>query len=205
MFEAIIKALGLFAIGIISRLGYWGIIAGMAIESACIPLPSEVIMPFSGYLVFKNRLDLWYVSLSGALGCVIGSVIAYIAGAYGGRPFLERYGRYVLISHRDIATADRWFEKYGDRAIFMSRLMPVIRTFISLPAGIARMNFLRFVLYTFLGSLPWCFALTFIGLKLGKNWDTLGRYFHRLDMIIVIGLIAIIMYFIWRHWPGKRR
>jgi len=144
MIAHLIEILASLIIATISSSGYTGIILLMAIESACIPLPSEIIMPFSGYLVFRGDFGLLSVGLAGGFGCVVGSIPAYYLGAYGGRPLIERYGKYVLISHRDLDTAERWFDRWGDWAIFFSRLMPVVRTFISFPAGVARMNFPRF-------------------------------------------------------------
>jgi len=205
VFEAILEPVGAWVIDLISRLGYLGIIIAMGIESACIPLPSEIIMPFSGYLVFAGRFSLWGVSVAGAFGCVVGSVVAYFAGIWGGRPFILRYGRYVLISHKHLATADRWFERYGDWAIFFSRLLPVIRTFISLPAGIARMNFVKFTIYTFLGSLPWCFALAWVGKVLGENWMSIRGYFHQADIVIIILIVAAIAYFLYRHFKPDEK
>lgn len=203
MVESLIKYLAVFVIAIISAMGYWGIVLMMAIESACIPLPSEIIMPFSGYLVYTGRFGLIETGLAGAFGCVTGSVAAYFVGVYGGRPFLLKYGRYVLITPKELDTADRFFARYGDAAIFVSRLMPVVRTFISLPAGIARMNFPKFVIYTFLGSFPWCLGLSWLGLKLGENWNTLGKYFHKFDALIGVGIAVAIGLFLWRHWPRK--
>ncbi len=201
MIEAIITALSEAVIWIISKLGYTGIVVSMAIESACIPLPSEIIMPFSGYLVWKGEMDLILVTLAGAVGNVIGSWAAYGMGVYGGRPFLEKYGRYVLLSKDELARSERWFSKYGDAAIFFSRLLPVIRTFISLPAGIARMNLTRFTVYTFVGSIPWCFGLAYIGVALGEHWDILGPYFHKFYFLVGLALAVLIAFFIWRHWP----
>lgn len=188
-----------FIINSISSLGYSGIGLMMAIESACIPLPSEIIMPFAGFLVAQNKYSLFGVTLAGALGCVAGSILAYIIGLWGGRNFIERYGKFVLISKHDLELADNFFDKYGTSAIFFSRLLPVIRTFISLPAGITRMNFNKFVIYTFLGSLPWCFVLAYVGKKLGDHWNTLGAYFHKFDFIIVILIIVGIIWYIRRH------
>ena len=205
MIAHIIEILASFIIATISSSGYLGIVLLMAIESACIPLPSEIIMPFSGYLVFRGDFGLFWVGLAGGFGCVVGSVPAYYLGLYGGRPLVERYGKYVLISQRDLDLADRWFNRYGDWAIFFSRLLPVVRTFISFPAGVARMNFPRFVAYTFLGSFPWCLGLAYIGMKLGQNWDTLGVYFHRFDMVIG-GLIALgVIYYLWHHLKARKR
>src|SRR5262245_50890109 len=203
----IISILSGFIIATISALGYGGIVLLMAIESACIPLPSEVIMPFSGYLVYLGRFNLWAVSLAGAIGCVVGSMVAYWLGMYGGRPLIERYGRYVLISHRDLDLADRWFGKYGEAIVFASRLLPVVRTFIAFPAGIARMNLTRFVVYTFLGSLPWCFGLALVGRELGEQWDkndTLKSWFHRFDFVIVIVAVIAAAWWIRRHLRETR-
>lgn len=205
MVESLIKYLAVFVIGVISTMGYWGIVLSMAIESACIPLPSEIIMPFSGYLVYTGRFGLIQTGLAGAFGCVAGSALAYAAGMYGGRPFMEKYGRYVLVTSKELDTADRFFERYGDAAIFVSRLMPVVRTFISLPAGIARMNFPKFVIYTFIGSFPWCLGLAWVGKIMGENWNTLGKYFHRFDLVIGVFILGAVSWFLWRHWPRKAK
>lgn len=194
-----------FVIATISRLGYGGIVLLMGIESACIPMPSEIIMPFSGYLVFKGSLVLWLVALAGAVGCLVGSWFAYAVGAWGGRPLVERYGKYVLISRRDLDRVERWFACHGDITIFVGRLLPVIRTFIAFPAGIARMPLWRFSLYTFVGSLIWCWALALIGLKLGENWDTLGVYFHRFDAVIAVAVLVAVVLYVWRHVREMRR
>jgi membrane protein DedA with SNARE-associated domain len=204
MIAWIIETLAKFIIDTISSSGYLGIMILMGIESACIPLPSEIIMPFSGYLVFRGDFELFRTGLAGAFGCVVGSVPAYYLGLYGGRPLVEKYGKYVLISHRDLDLADRWFERYGDWAIFFSRLLPVVRTFISFPAGVARMNFTRFVIYTFSGSFPWCLGLAYIGMKLGENWDTLGVYFHRFDIVIGILIALGVLYYVWHHLKGRK-
>jgi membrane protein DedA with SNARE-associated domain len=180
----------------------------MAIESACIPLPSEIIMPFSGYLVSKGEMNLWLVGLAGAVGCVLGSMVAYWVGMYGGRPLIEKYGRYILISHHDLDLADRWFAKYGEVIVFASRLLPAIRTFIAFPAGVARMNIPRFIIYTFAGSLPWCLGLAYVGQKLGEKWDqdpTLKNLFHRFDFVIGIILVLGAAWWIWRTCAIRRR
>jgi len=199
MISAILSWLATLIISIISSTGYIGITLLMALESACIPIPSEVIMPFSGYLVSTGRFAFWQVVLWGAMGNLLGSAAAYWVGFYGGRRLVEKFGRYVLISEDDLALADRWFKKYGQIAVFFSRLLPVVRTFISLPAGIARMDFKKFCLYTVLGSLPWSFALAFVGLKAGENWDYLKTYFHRFDIALVVLIIAGIAWWTWRH------
>ena len=198
----ILHAVTAWVTGCITDAGYWGIVFLMGIESACIPVPSEIIMPFGGYLVYKDpaQFSVWWMGVAGAAGCVWGSIVAYWVGKFGGRPFIEKYGKYVLIRHKDIDKADAWFSKHGDSAVFISRLLPVIRTFISLPAGIARVHFGRFVVYTFLGSLPWCLALAYAGLKLGEKWDTgLKKYFHGLDAIIVAALLIMIGLYVYHH------
>lgn len=199
MVGEILAALGAFIIWLIALGGYWGIGAAMAIESACIPLPSEIIMPFAGSLVSTGRFTLWGTALAGALGCVAGSAAAYAVGRYGGREVVWKYGRYVLLSHHDVEIADRWFARHGQWVVFGARLLPVVRTFISLPAGIARMPFLPFLCYTFLGSLAWCYALAWCGYRLGDAWDTLGVYFHRFDLAIGIVLLAGIVWWVRRH------
>ena len=197
--EKILAPIAAWIIAVISTLGYGGIVLTMAIESACIPLPSEIIMPFSGYLVSVGRFDFWLVGLAGALGNVIGSAAAYWVGIKGGRPFFEKYGRYVLISTGDLDKADRFFQKYGDWSIFMSRMLPLVRTFISLPAGIAKMRFGRFVLLTFLGSLPWCLALAYVGKVMGENWEQIKIYFRRADLVIGVLIVAAVILFLYRH------
>lgn len=208
MIAKVIEILSAFVVGTISALGYPGIVLLMAIESACIPLPSEVIMPFSGYLVYAGRFNIWAVSVAGAFGCVVGSLVAYWVGMYGGRPFIEKYGRYVLISLHDLDLADRWFARYGELIVFTSRLLPVIRTFIAFPAGVAKMNLPRFVVYTFLGSLPWCLGLAYVGQKLGEQWDrneTLKTWFHRFDFVIGIIFVLAVAWWVWRHFRESRK
>ncbi len=205
MVEKIVSVLAAFIVATISHLGYAGVVLLMAIESACIPLPSEIVMPFSGYLVFTGEFKLWAVALAGAVGCVLGSLAAYGLGAWGGRPLIEKYGRYVLISHHDLNLADRWFTRHGDITIFIGRLLPVIRTFIAFPAGVARMSLWRFNLYTFLGSFIWCLALAWIGKKLGEHWNTLGVYFHRFDAAIGAALAVAIVWYVWRHIKHLKR
>jgi len=207
MIAKIIEYISYFIIATISALGYSGIVLLMAIESACIPLPSEIIMPFSGYLVSTGQMNLWAVAVAGAVGCVLGSLIAYWVGMYGGRPLIERYGRYILLSRHDLDLADRWFAKYGEMIVFVSRLLPAIRTFIAFPAGVARMNLTKFVIYTFAGSLPWCLGLAYVGQKLGEQWnrdDTLKTWFHRFDFVIgILGVLAA-SWWIWRHIKHSR-
>jgi len=202
MIGKLIELLSVFIVATIARLGYAGVVLLMAIESACIPLPSEIIMPFSGYLVYTGRFNLWAVGVAGAFGCVVGSLVAYWVGMYGGRPLIERYGRYVLVSSHDLDMADRWFARFGEVIVFASRLLPAVRTFIAFPAGVARMNIKKFVIYTFAGSLPWCIGLAYVGQRLGEKWDkdpTLRNLFHRFDFIIGIVLLAAVAWWVWRH------
>ena len=203
MISSIVESIGRFVIAVISGSGYGGIVVLMGIESACIPLPSEIIMPFAGYLVSLGRFKLAWVALAGALGCNVGSVVAYYVGALGGRPLVEKYGRYVLVTRHDLELADRWFLRYGDWAVFFARLLPVVRTFIALPAGISRMNFLRFNVYTFLGSLPWCWALAYAGVKLGSRWTVLREYFHRFDILIGLVVLAGGIWFVRNRWKNR--
>ena len=207
MVAKIIGVLSGFIVATIAALGYSGIILLMAIESACIPLPSEIIMPFSGYLVSTGQLNIWAVGVAGAVGCVLGSLVAYWVGMFGGRPFIEKYGRYILLSRHDLNMADRWFASYGEIIVFVSRLLPAIRTFIAFPAGVARMNLTRFILYTFAGSLPWCLGLAYVGQKLGEKWDrddTLKTWFHRFDFVIGILAVIAVAWWIWRHVKHSR-
>jgi membrane protein DedA with SNARE-associated domain len=202
MIGRIIEFLSWLIILTISTLGYSGIVLLMAIESACIPLPSEIIMPFAGSLVATHEMNLWLVAVAGAVGCVLGSLVAYWVGSRGGRPLIEKYGRYVLVSPHDLDLADRWFANYGEIIVFVSRLLPAIRTFIAFPAGVARMNLKRFVIYTFAGSLPWCLGLAYVGQLLGEKWnkdDTLKTWFHRFDFLIGIAAVLVIGWWVWRH------
>jgi len=194
----------LYFISHIYTLMQWpGVVVLMAIESACIPLPSEIIMPFAGWMLIKDQsLSAVYTLVAGAygaLGCTIGSAIAYGVGIWGGRPFLEKYGKYILISHHDLDTADRWFKRYGSWSIFLSRLLPVVRTFISLPAGIARMHLIRFFIYTFLGSFIWCAGLAYGGYLLGEHWEQIRTIMRPFDPFIISIIIAFIAFYIYRH------
>jgi len=197
MIDRLLTGISAFIIATISTLGYGGIVLMMAIESACIPLPSEVIMPFSGYLVADGRLSLNLVAIAGAVGCLLGSYVAYFVGASGGRWFLERYGRWVLIAPHELEIADRFFDRWGSPAVFFSRLLPVVRTFIAFPAGVARMRLLPFTIYTLLGSYLWCLILAYTGMKLGQHWKQLGPYFHRFDtgigLLLAIG-VGLLLY-----------
>lgn len=184
-------------------MGWPGVIVLMAIESACIPLPSELIMPLAGWMLIKDEglgpEWLLVAGLSGALGNTIGSLIAYYAGAWGGRPFITRYGKYILISHHDLDLADRWFKRWGNWTAFFSRMLPVVRTFISLPAGISRMPIWQFTVYTFAGSFIWSLALAAGGYALGENWEDLRNWMRPADIPILIVLGALVTWYVYRH------
>src|SRR5208337_1198986 len=187
MSERIITLLVQFITHVIDAGGYAGIVALMGINSSGVPLPSELIMPFSGYLVYLGRFNLVLVTLAGAVGCNIGSAIAYWIGAKGGRPLVERYGKWVLLSHHDLDRITWFFEKYGSITILLGRMLPVVQTFVAFPAGIARMGRLRFHLYTTAGSLVWYSCLAWAGMKLGERWNThprLESLFHRFHLVV---------------------
>ena len=208
MSEKILAFLVQFVTHAIGLGGYAGIVALMGIESACIPLPSEIIMPFAGYLVYKGQFSLIWVATAGALGCNLGSLAAYWIGAKGGRPLVERYGKWVLMSHHDLDRMTEFFSKYGSITVLVARLLPVVRTFIAFPAGIAKMPQLRFHIYTFVGSWPWCFALAYAGKELGEKWHTDPRFyeaFHRFHLVVEIALVAGIVWFVWSHLNRGRQ
>jgi membrane protein DedA with SNARE-associated domain len=188
-----------FILNLFTNLGYAGIVVAMAIESCCIPLPSELIMPLAGFLAFQGKFNVWWAGVAGALGCLLGSIVAYWIGATGGRPLLLRYGGYILISPHDADVADRFFARYGEITIFVTRLMPIVRTFISLPAGIARMNFARFCLYTFLGSLPWCWVLAWAGYTLGAHWQDVGGTIRKYDYVVAAVVVVLVALYVYRH------
>lgn len=208
MFEKILAVLAGFTIWVISSGGYVGIALLMAIESACIPLPSEIIMPFAGYLVSTGRFDLYLAATAGAIGCNLGSIVAYEIGKRGGRPVAERWGRYLLIGPGELDAADRFFARYGSAAVLIGRLLPVIRSFIAFPAGVARMRLLPFHVYTFVGSWPWCFGLAWVGMKLGDRWNSDPRVkaaFHRADLVIGLVLVALVAFYVWHRVRGLKR
>lgn len=196
---SIIDYLSQIVINLIETLGYGGIFVAMTLESACIPLPSEVIMPFAGFAVSDGKLSFIGITIVGVLGNLVGSWIAYFVGLKGGRPFLEKYGKYVLITPSKLDMAHNWFERYGHEAVFISRMLPAIRTFISLPAGIVEMDFKKFTIYTLLGSIPWVLFLGYVGVMLGPHWEQIRSYFHYLDIIVAIGVVAFIIYLIYKY------
>lgn len=199
-----LETLGGAIIDIISSTGYAGIFVLMAIESALIPLPSEVTMPFSGSLVALGRFNLILVAMAGALGNLAGSLLVYALGFWGQenvvRVVIRKYGKYLLVSEHEFERAERWFLRYGEMIVFASRLMPVVRTFISLPAGIARMNLKKFVVYTTVGSFLWSLFLAYIGMVLGQNWKILEVYFHKFDILIVFVLILTAVSYLFHKY-----
>jgi membrane protein DedA with SNARE-associated domain len=202
--ERVVAELTATVTGAVAATGYWGILVLMALESACIPIPSEIIMPFAGYLASRGELSLAGASVAGAAGCVVGSCAAYAVGARGGRPAIERWGRWVLIAPHELELADRWFARWGRAAVFGARLLPVVRTFIALPAGIARMEVWPFIWLTFLGSLPWCAALAYGGFVLAERWMTLRERLHGLDTAMVVVLGLGFLAFLWHRVRALR-
>lgn len=193
--------------------GLLGIVLAMALESCCIPLPSEIVMPLAGIMIAQGSilkgvslpLALVLVGLAGAVGCLLGSMAAYGIGYKGGRPLMLKYGRYVLISQHDADKADAFFQRWGSPTAFFSRLLPVVRTYISLPAGIAKMPFVRFCIYTFLGSFPWCIILAYLGTVLGNNLERLSPIFHTFDIVIIVALVILVALYVWRHIRNDRK
>ncbi len=200
-----IDLLNSFIIDWIARYGYVAIFVLMVLESACVPIPSEVTMLFGGALVTapflapEQQLDLWWVTLAGTGGNLVGSWLAYWAGAVGGRPLIDRYGRYLLIRPHEVDKAHEWFERYGELAVFGGRLLPVVRTFISVPAGVVRMGFWRFTFYTAIGCLPWCLLLTWLGYLLGERWETVERVIQPFAWAIAIAILIAGAWFVRRR------
>ena len=208
MSEKILALLVELVTRVIGDGGYAGIVVLMAINSAGVPLPSELIMPFSGYVVYLGRFNLFLVATVGMVGCNLGSALAYWIGARGGRPLVERYGKWVLMSHHDLDRMAWFFQKYGSIAVLLARMMPLVQTFISFPAGIARMPRLRFHIYTSLGSWTWYICLAYVGMKLGEKWHTdprLYQVFHRFHLAVEIALVAGMAWFLWAHLSRGRQ
>lgn len=207
MSEKILAALFDFITHVIQVGGYAGIVVLMGIESACIPLPSEIIMPFAGYVAFLGHFNIYWVATAGALGCNVGSAVAYWIGSNGGRPLVERYGNWVLMSRHDLDVMTKFFAKYGSIAVLIARLLPIVRTFIAFPAGIAKMDQVRFHFYTFVGSWPWCFALAYAGKVLGERWHTDPRFeqaFHRFHLAVELAVIVLFIWFLWVHLKRRK-
>ncbi|WP_394848319.1 DedA family protein [Pendulispora brunnea] len=214
MVKAIFLVLGGFCVYVMGTLGYFGIALLMGIESACIPLPSELIMPYAGAMTEPSvnaelarqfnialpEFNLFAAAVAGALGCNLGSELAYRIGATGGRRAIEKFGKYVLLSKHELAIADRWFDKRGDIIVFVARLLPVVRTFIAFPAGVARMNWTKFHIYTFIGSLPWCYALGYVGQRLGLSLldesSPLKHFMHKFDAVIAAVIVVAAVWFV---------
>lgn len=195
-------------LAVITAGGYTGVVLLMAIQSACIPIPSEIIMPFAGFALAHSQTQLVILATLASLASNLGSLPAYWIGAKGGRPMVERYGRYLLLSKRDLDLADRFFSKFGSITVLVGRMLPIVRTFIAFPAGIARMDQFRFHLYTFIGSWPWCYALAYIGMKLGSRFSTDPRFkagFDRFHHGVEILIVVAIAYFVWTHWKNRER
>ena len=204
----IIETISSWILFLISHGSYFAILILMAVESACIPLPSEIIMPFAGYLASKGVLSIWLAAAAGALGCNVGSTLAYILGARGGRVAVERWGRFVLLSTEDLDKSERFFRKFGIAAVFIGRLLPVVRTFIAVPAGVARMSMWPFQIYTFAGSFIWCLALAHIGQLLGEEWDKnpgVKSAFHSADLLIGVSVLLAVVWFVWRRLRRSRK
>ncbi|MCH5138997.1 DedA family protein [Clostridiaceae bacterium UIB06] len=179
---------------VLDKLGYFGTFMGMALESACIPIPSEAILPFGGYLSYTGRLNLFWMIMMGTLGGTAGSIGSYYLGKLGGRPLVEKYADKLRLSKSHLEKSDEYFNKYGEKIVFYSRLLPIIRTFISLPAGISKMDFKKFTIYTFLGSLIWSVVLGYAGYKMGENWTVMRSWFHIADIAFVVFVIGFIIY-----------
>lgn len=183
----------------VASWGYLGVVVMMAIESANIPLPSEAIMPTAGMLVQQGKMNIHLAALAGAVGCVLGSIPSYFLGMLGGRPFLQKYGRWFLLKSKDLELADKWVDKYGDWTFFVCRMLPVVRTFISFPAGVLRAHFAMFVTFTFIGSLVWCYFLTWVGIKFGENMEVFVNIWHKFDIAIVLVGAGAFGYYLYHH------
>jgi len=184
--------------------GYLGVVLMMAIESANIPLPSEAIMPTAGILVQQGKMNIHLAALAGAVGCVIGSIPSYFLGMWGGRPFLQKYGKWFLLKHKDLELADKWVDKYGDVTFFIARMLPVVRTFISFPAGVLKAHFGMFCLFTFIGSLVWCYFLTWVGIKFGENMEMFRDLWHKFDLAIVLFVVAGFGFYLYHHLKPEK-
>ena len=195
-------------VAMIGAGGYASVFLLMAIQSACIPLPSEVIMPLAGYALAHTQMQLILLATVASLASNIGSLPAYWVGAKGGRRMVERYGSYLLLSRRDLDMAEHFFAHYGSITVLIGRMLPIVRTFIALPAGVAKMNQTRFHLYTFIGSWPWCYALAYMGMKLGAQWDTDPKFkaiYHRFHVGVEVLLVLGIIWFVTSHWKNRIR
>jgi membrane protein DedA with SNARE-associated domain len=205
MMQSIIDAVVQWATALIGDWGLPAVFLLVLLESACIPVPSEAIMPFAGCAVSEGTMTLLGITVAGVAGNVAGSWIAYWVGLYGGRPFIDKYGKYVLLRHHHVELAERWFDKYGPIAVFFSRCLPIVRTFISLPAGIAKMPFWKFTLYTVLGCIPWVFFLGWVGVRLGEHWEDIRAYLHYADYIVVAAIVLVVVWLFLRWRKNRAR
>lgn len=194
-----------FIIYVISTLGYAGVGLLMAVQTIAIPMPSEIIIPFAGFLVYTGRFNIFLVALTGGLGSMAGSFVAYKIGAIGGRPLVEKYGRMIMISQHDLDLADKFFLKHGTKAVFFGMMLPVVRSFISFPAGISKVPIKKFLAYVFFASFIWCFVLAFLGMKLGENWASLRNKFHNFDNAIIVLIVMAGMWWVYRHIKQSRK
>jgi membrane protein DedA with SNARE-associated domain len=204
MSEKIIATL----VALIASGGYFSVVLLMAIQSACIPIPSEVIMPLAGYALCHSQMQLILLATAASLASNIGSIPAYWVGAKGGRPMVERYGSYLLLSRHDLDRVDSFFERFGSPAVLIGRMLPIIRTFIAFPAGVAKMNKVHFHVYTFIGSWPWCYALAYVGMRLGASFDTNPEFkavFHRFHLAVEVVIAVAFIYYVISHWKNRIR
>jgi membrane protein DedA with SNARE-associated domain len=195
-------------VGLVAAGGYGAVVLLMAIQSACVPIPSEIIMPLAGYALAHTQMQLVLLATVASLASNLGSIPAYWVGAKGGRPMVERYGTWLLLSRRDLDRVDHFFARYGSVTVLIGRMLPIVRTFIAFPAGVARMNQVRFHIYTFVGSWPWCYVLAYVGMRLGASFDSNPRFkalFHRFHLGVEIVLLAAILWFVWTHWRNRVR
>ena len=204
MLDTILAHLIGFIENVITAMGPLGISLLMAIESCNIPLPSEAILPFAGYLVSKGVFNIHVAAFAGAFGCVLGSIPSYYLGYIGGRPFVEKYGKWFLISKHDLEVADKWQQKWGDWAFFICRMLPVVRTFISLPAGILKANFPKFIVFTFLGSLVWSYFLVWVGIKFGMHSEVFKHIWHKFDAFIIVSCVILFVLYLHHHFKNLK-
>lgn len=194
-----------WAVGLVGKFGYGGIFFTMMLESAAVPIPSEIVLPFSGFLASKGELNFWFIIILTTLANLSGALVIYYIGLSGGRPLLEKYGKYVLVHRDDILKMDSWLGHYGSGAAFFSRLLPGVRTFSSLVLGAGRLKIKRFILYTIAGSFIWNFTLTYVGLITGKNWNFLGPLFRKFELVILAAILIAIVLFVFRHVHRLRK
>jgi len=201
----IVEKLVDFIVNGISTGGYFGVFILMALESMIAPVPSEVVMPFAGYLVLQKQFNFWIVLLASSLGSIFGSVLSYYIGFYGGRTFVLKFGKYLLLEEEHLEWTEKWFKRQGNKTIFFSRFVPVVRHLISIPAGIARMPMRKFIVYTFIGATIWNFTMLYAGIKLGSHWGVIHEYSRELDVIFVAAVVLFLAYFIWKHHKKRRK